>query len=123
MKMLMTAPLKIIVQGLVVIALAVLNPAVAATASKSKTKQIAITYMKPKNPAHDPIYAMLLERKFLEKVQEILAPFRLPRKLPLVMEGCDGESRAWYDGSKITFCYEFVEEIRNNAPTETTPEV
>jgi hypothetical protein len=38
MKMLMTAPLKIIVQGLVVIALAVLNPAVAATAPKSKTK-------------------------------------------------------------------------------------
>src|SRR5262245_20006930 len=122
MKMLVTAPLKLVVQGLVVMALALLDPTLAAAAPKPKTKQISISYVKPTNPEHEPLYALLVERKFLEKVQEILGPFRLPKTLPLAIRGCDVEPNARYDGSGITFCYEFIEEVWKNAPTETTPE-
>src|SRR5262249_51772285 len=122
MKMLVTAPLKLVVQGLVVMALALPDPTLAAAAAKSKTRQIAINYATPKNPDHEPGAALLRERRFLEKVQEILSPFRLPRTLNLVIEGCDGNANARYDGSGITFCYEFIAEVWNNAPTEMTPE-
>src|SRR5262249_21381510 len=97
-------------------------PTLAAAAAKSKTRQIAINYATPKNPDHEPGAALLRERRFLEKVQEILSPFRLPRTLNLVIEGCDGNANARYDGSGITFCYEFIAEVWKNAPTETTPE-
>jgi hypothetical protein len=122
MIMLVKAPLKLVVQGLVVMALALLDPTFAAAAPKPKTKQISISYVKPKNPEHEPLYALLVERRFLEKKQEILGPFRLPRTLPLVIRGCDGNANARYDGSGITLCYEFIEEVWKNAPSETTPE-
>ena len=122
MKMLVKAPLRLAVQGLVVMALALVSPTLAAAAPKPKTKQVSISYVKPVNPEHEPLYALLVERRFLEKVQEILGPFRLPRTLTLTIRGCNGNANARYDGSGITLCYEFIEEVWNNAPTETTPE-
>ena len=46
---------------------------------------------------------------------------RLPRALLLKVEGCDGESNAWYADDAVTVCYEYLEDILQNAPKETTP--
>ena len=46
---------------------------------------------------------------------------RLPRTLRLKVEGCDGESNAWYEDDAITVCYEYIDDILRNAPQETTP--
>jgi Putative metallopeptidase len=94
----------------------------AAAAPKVKPNQIKIQYVAPKNPAHQPIYDRLKQGRFLEKAQEFLSPFRLPRPLLMKTEGCDGESNAWYENDAITLCYEYIEEMWRNAPTETTPD-
>jgi hypothetical protein len=96
--------------------------AAAAKAGSAKPNRIKIEYVAPKNPAHQPIYDRLKQARFLEKVQDFLSPFRLPRPLLMKTVGCDGESNAWYENDAITLCYEYIEEIWRAAPTETTPD-
>jgi len=86
-----------------------------------KTNSIVIQYVAPKNPAHHQIYERLREVRFLEKVQEFLAPFRLPRKLLFKTEGCDGDANAAYDDDEISICYEYIDEVLGFVPAETSP--
>jgi hypothetical protein len=48
-------------------------------------------------------------------------PFRLPRRLLLKTEGCDGEVNVWYDDGAITVCYEYLDWVWQSAPAQTTP--
>lgn len=98
---------------------AVLVPQLASAAARPN--RIQIEYVEPKNPAHQPIYDRLKQARFLEKMQEFLSPFRLPRMLLLKTVGCDGEVNAWYDDGTITLCYEYIEDVWRTAPTEATP--
>ena len=59
--------------------------------------RVSVSYLPPKNPAHEPIYEQLKEIRFLEKVQEFLSRVRLPRRLLVKLEGCDGDDNASYD--------------------------
>jgi hypothetical protein len=119
MKISSAASLKLIV---VAITLAMLTAAVAKTTHRSSTHQIAISYVKPKNPAHDRLHDLLIKARVLEQVQEILGPFRLPKPLTIRLEGCDGESdaRYLYSESTIKVCYEYLDDIWKDVPTETT---
>jgi hypothetical protein len=119
MKISSAASLKVIV---VAITLAMLTAAVAETAPQSNTHQIAIAYVRPTNPAHDRLHDLLVEARVLEQVQEILSPFRLPKLLTIRLEGCDGESDARYLYSEptIKICYEYLDDIWKDVPTETT---
>ena len=95
---------------------------VLATASAySGTDQVRFRYATPTEPEHQQIHAELIERRALERLREFLAPFRLPRKLTFVLEGCDGEADAFYGDDRVTICYEYVEALWSNAPDETTP--
>jgi len=100
-------------------ALAVLAAALPATAAPAPSDQIDIVYVPPKNPAHQPIYEALKAHHALEQTQTILSPFRLPRRLTIKVDDCDGQSNAWYEQGVITICYEYLEDVGNNAPTET----
>ena len=87
----------------------------------SKTNRVSIRYVPPKNPAHQPIYKDLKDRRALEKLQEFLSPFRLPRTLKISLVGCDGEDDASYGDDAITICYEYVDKLWKNMPAKTTP--
>ena len=86
----------------------------------SKANRVSISYVPPKNPAHQPIYAGLKERRALERLQEFLSPFRLPRTLKISLAGCDGEADAFYGDDAITICYEYIDALWKNMPAETT---
>jgi hypothetical protein len=95
-----------------------------ATAQKSsnlRSDRIQISYVPPKNPAHEAVFRTLKERQILERFKEFLSPLRLPRPLSLKLEGCDGVSNAWYEDDAITVCYEYIEDVLSNAPPESTP--
>ncbi len=96
-------------------------PAAAGKSSTLRADQIQISYVAPKNSAHDAIFQLLKKRRVLEKFKGLLSPLRLPRPLLLKVEGCDGESNAWYDNDAVTVCYEYLDEVLQNAPKETTP--
>ena len=119
MKISSAASLKVIV---VAITLATLTAAVAETAPTSRTHQIAIAYEKPTNLAHERLHDVLVEARVLEQVQEILSPFRLPKPLPISIESCGkSDARYLYDEARIKICYEYIDDIWKDIPTETTP--
>lgn len=90
-----------------------------ATPAIAQSGRIAVEYVAPENPAHEPIYRVLKERQALEKLQEIFSPFQLPVDLTLRTVGC-GQSNAWYYRRTVSVCYEYLAEIRKNLPAETT---
>jgi hypothetical protein len=100
---------------------------VAATAqtahAEAKTDRIRIEYVSPRTGATREIYNELKELKFLEKVQEFLAPVRLPRMLLFKTRDCR-EANAWYDDVKneVVICYQYVEEVMTLAPRDKTAE-
>lgn len=97
-------------------------PAAGEKSVNLRTDRIRVSYVPPKNPAHQAAYELLKERRVLERFKEFLSPLRLPRELELRTEGCDGEVNAWYEDDAITICYEYLADIVKNAPQETTPE-
>ena len=103
---------QVIAAGLVLFGLALIAPSVA----QAQTGRIKVAYVPPKDPAHQPIYERLKERRALEKLQKILSPFRLPRPLTVKVEGCDGDINAWYSDDAITVCYEYLAWVVSNAP-------
>ncbi len=97
------------------------GPALAAEKPAAKTNRIRISYVPPKNPAHQPIYDRVKEARVLEKLQGFLSPLRLPHPLLLKFEGCDGVSNAWYEEGAVTVCYEYLDDIWKAANVATLP--
>jgi len=84
--------------------------------AESQTIRIQIRYEPPKDPEHGQIYEDLKRLRALEKLQEFLSPFRLPRTLTIMLAGCDGEADAFYGDDEITICYEYVDALWKNMP-------
>ena len=91
-----------------------------AQAAAARANRVSVSYVPPKNAAHQPIYEELKEVSFLEKLQQFLAPFRLPRVLLVKVAGCDGDANAFYEKDAITVCYEYIEQLRKTMPAGTT---
>ena len=91
-----------------------------AQAAPAPASRVSVSYVPPKNARHQVIYEQLQEVDFLEKLQQFLTPFRLPRALLVKVEGCDGDANAFYENNVITICYEYVEQLRKTMPAETT---
>lgn len=103
----------------VVIALLILA-APAEVLARGRTGRIDIKYVEPKNPEHKQVFQLLKDGRALEKIRDLLSPFRLPRRLLMQTEGCDGVSNAWYDGESVTVCYEYIDDLWKNVPEKTT---
>jgi hypothetical protein len=94
---------------------------IAVEGRQGKTHQIRVSYIPPEDPAHQQVYELLKGRKSLEKLQELLSPFKLQWTLNISLAECDGEADAMYSDDQITICYEYIEELRKRMPAKTTP--
>jgi hypothetical protein len=63
----------------------------------------------------------MVRRRPLEKIREIFSPLRLPLELTVKTKEC-GMSNAWYQRPTITICYEYLRDLDQTAPKETSPE-
>ena len=97
-------------------------PPIRAAAADVETNRIKIEYFTPQNSAYIPTMNLLMERQTLEKLKEVFSPFRLPIDLMLRTGDCGGAANAWYDRPAMTICYEYVQEILQGLPKETTPD-
>jgi hypothetical protein len=59
-----------------------------AIVAEAQTNRMVVEYVPPTNPAHEALYKRLMERRPLEKLQEVFSPFRLPVELKLRIVGC-----------------------------------
>jgi hypothetical protein len=105
-----------------VMAVLALLAASATAAADFKPNRIDIQYVPPKSSDYESLYKRVQERRRLEMLRDLLAPLRLPRRLLLKTEGCDGEVNAWYDDGAITVCYEYLDWVLQAAPEQTTPD-
>jgi hypothetical protein len=92
------------------------------TAGDEQPNRIRIEYGDAKTPQNRVIRSLLEEHRALERFQEIFSPFRLPIELTLRLKDCDGVSNSWYERPIVTICYEYVDDIRKNLPTDNKPE-
>ncbi len=85
---------------------------------------IHIEYDVPKNPDLQEIYQIVKARHGLEKVRELLSPFRLPEDLYVKTVECNGVPNAYFfrenDRPTIRLCYQFLKQVQDNLPQETT---
>jgi hypothetical protein len=110
--------------GIARMLLAQAQPSAAAPApDAAHTDRIRIDYVPPKNPAHQKIYELVKERRALETLQQIFAPFRYPLDVTIRTTDC-GVSNAWYQRTDkkplITLCYEYLQEISDTTPEDTS---
>ncbi len=96
-----------------------LPPRIAA-AEDMHADAIDIEYVEPVTAGLKPVYEMVKTNRLLERVKSMLAPLRLPRRLLLKTQSCNGDDNAWYDDGVIAVCYEFFDEIWKNVPEKTT---
>jgi hypothetical protein len=93
------------------------------TADEGPPSRVHIEYQAPKNPDLQKIYQMVMARGSLQKVKELLSPFRLPEDLYVKELEC-GESNTYYFRENgrptISLCYEYLKEVQDNLPPETT---
>jgi hypothetical protein len=99
----------------------ILSGTFAATAQELRPRQVDIQYVEPKTASLRPVYELIVKVRTLEKIRDLLAPLRLPRRLLIKTESCDGESNAWYENDTVTVCYEFLDDLWKNVPTGPTP--
>ena len=67
-----------------------------------ETSSVHITYVEPVNSAHQPIMERLKRRQVLEDLRDFLSPLRLPARLLIKVEGCNGTVNAWYSANAVT---------------------
>jgi hypothetical protein len=89
-------------------------------AAAARASRVSVSYVPPKDPAYQPVYEQLKQLRFLEKLQQFLTPFRLPRALLVKLEGCNGDANAFYEYNVITVCYEYIDQLWKTMPAETT---
>jgi hypothetical protein len=97
------------------------SPAVAGHEPDRRPNRVHGEYVRPANPAHQPVYENVKRQRVLERLGEFLAPFRLPRKLLLKIESCGGKVNAYYEDAVVTVCYEYLDFINANLPETETP--
>jgi hypothetical protein len=53
------------------------------TPQNDQPNQVLVEYVTPQNPEFQQLYDLLRDRRALEKIQEILSPFRFPEELTI----------------------------------------
>ena len=112
-----------ILVGATWILLVMMSP-VRAAETDANVNKIRIQYFDPDPP--DPtlrrVYELAKERRPLERMQEIFSAFRLPIEVTLRTGSCRGMANAWWQRPAVTVCYEYLNEILQLLPEETTPD-
>jgi Putative metallopeptidase len=93
-------------------------------APSGQSDRVSVVYVPPNNFSFQEVYELLRQRSALEKVKEILSPFRFPEQLTVETTEC-GAVNSYYQRKNfkptVTICYEFLKRILELLPNETTP--
>lgn len=106
------------------IALVLLTLAMATSAARAEDfepDRVDIEYVAPTSADMQPVYDMVMKAHVLERIKSMLTPFRLPRRLLVKTQSCNGDANAWYDNDVVVVCYEFIDDVWKKVPENTTP--
>lgn len=85
-----------------------------------RNPNIDIAYVRPTDSRFALTYDRMRQLEVLQTLQEFLSPLKLPRKITVRMDQCDGALILPYKpGSEVvTICYEHLNVIRDTAPQD-----
>jgi hypothetical protein len=92
---------------------------VPAFADDYQANRIRIEYIPPENPDLRPLYDLIKQRQVLEGLQKLFSPLELPVELTIKTKEC-GVSNAWYSRPTLTLCYEYIRDLADAAPRDTS---
>jgi hypothetical protein len=109
--------------ALVAIGVIGLNSSFAQSQTASlQSDRVLIAYIPPDDVQYQQVYDLLRSHRALEKIQEILSPFRSPEELTIKTTECK-EVNSWYRRENfkpnVTICYEFLKRILETVPNES----
>lgn len=81
-----------------------------------KADMFDFQYVEPKYAEHMHLYEKLKSMRLLEKLQHFLSPIRLPIRIMIKVEGCDGMANAYFETDTIKVCYEYFEYLMKQSP-------
>jgi hypothetical protein len=90
------------------------------SAQELSPRRVDIQYVEPSAANLKAVYQQIVQTRVLEKIRDLAAPLRLPRRLLIKTDSC-GEANAWYENDVVTVCYEYLDEFWKNVPDKTTP--
>ena len=79
-----------------------------------------VEYVPPTYPAHLTLLQIAQAAPGAQKLQEVFSPFSLTIDLTLSTVGCDGISNAEYNRPGVSVFYEYLNDIYQTTPKETT---
>jgi hypothetical protein len=92
--------------------------------SSGQSDRVSVVYVPPNNLNFQEVHDLLRQHNALEKINEILSPFRFPEQLTIETTEC-GAVNSYYQRKNfkptVTICYEFLKRIMEFLPNETTP--
>jgi hypothetical protein len=113
----------ILVMGTLLPNLSAAQPQPLATSS-GQSDRVSVVYVPPNNLNFQEVHDLLRQHNALEKINEILSPFRFPEQLTIETTEC-GAVNSYYQRKNfkptVTICYEFLKRIMEFLPNETTP--
>jgi hypothetical protein len=86
-----------------------------------RPNRIRIAYDPPTKDENKTVYETVKQRQALERLQRLFSPLELPNDLTIKTMEC-GQANAYYKRPTVTICYEYLADLVNNAPKDTTPE-
>jgi hypothetical protein len=86
-----------------------------ALAQGQPNPQVEVKYAEPAAANLKPIAERLRQRKVLEEFSQFLLPLKLPKKLIVQFDQCNGPSRYYKAGEPATVCYELVDQVEKIA--------
>jgi len=93
-------------------------------AQSGQSDRVSVVYVPPNNSGYQEVYDLLQQHRALEKVKEILSPFRFSEQLTIETTEC-GAVNSYYQRKNlkptVTLCYEFLKRTLELLPNETNP--
>jgi hypothetical protein len=90
----------------------------------NQPNRVSVAYVGTEDLVLQKVYRLLTDRRALEKVQEMLSPFRLPEELTIKTAEC-GVINSFYRRENfkptVTICYEYLRHILESLPSENNP--
>jgi hypothetical protein len=118
------AAVTVVVIGTLLLNLSAAQTQPAVPQSGDQSDLLSTVYVPPNNFGFQEVYDLLRQHNVLEKVKEILSPFRLPEQLTIETTEC-GAVNSYYQRENfkptVTICYEFLKRIMELLPNEITP--
>jgi putative metallopeptidase DUF4344 len=113
-----------------VVAIGTLLPNFSAAQSQAPAMQsdqsdrVSVMYVPPDNSSFQEVEELLRQHNALEKIKEILSPFRFPELLTIETTEC-GAVNSYYQRKNlkptVTLCYEFFKRTLELLPNENSP--